>query len=149
MHKICSYTFLLYKPSMKVVQGVTSCRLKSGCYKLTLIPFLDCENTQYQQIWMQWLVSLSASNKTMQMHRVRCCTPISSYCCLTRLLHVGYNPVEGHLWAHVSCVVDRLPTGLQWKAHFCQLHYCRLVYFWSWGPDKPTSITITQLLIQH
>lgn len=55
---------------------------------------------------------------------------------LTRLLHVSYDPVKGHFRPHVACVVDRLPAGLQWKAHFCQLHYCRLVYFWSCEWDK-------------
>lgn len=55
---------------------------------------------------------------------------------LTRLLHVSDDPVEGHFRAHVACVVDRLPAGLQWKAHLCQLHYCRLIYFWSWEWDK-------------
>lgn len=54
----------------------------------------------------------------------------------TRLLHVSYDPVKGHFRPHVACVVDRLPAGLQWKAHFCQLHYCRLVYFWSCERDK-------------
>lgn len=55
---------------------------------------------------------------------------------LTRLLHVSYDPVEGHFRPHVACVVDRLPAGLQWKAHLCQLHYCRLIYFWSCEWDK-------------
>lgn len=55
---------------------------------------------------------------------------------LTGLLHVSYDPVKGHFRPHVACVVDRLPAGLQWKAHFCQLHYCRLVYFWSCEGDK-------------
>lgn len=55
---------------------------------------------------------------------------------LTRLLHVSDDPVEGHFRAHVACVVDRLPAGFQWKAHLCQLHYCRLIYFWSWKWDK-------------
>lgn len=52
---------------------------------------------------------------------------------LTRLLHVGYDPVKSHLGAHVPGVVDGLPAGLQGKAHLRQLHYCCLIYFWSWG----------------
>lgn len=68
---------------------------------------------------------------------------------LTRLLHVSYDPVEGHLWAHVSCVVDRLPAGLQGEPHLRQLHHGHLVYFWSWG-HKTTSIPSNAgLLIQH
>lgn len=63
------------------------------------------------------------------------------WCSLTGLLHVGNDPVEGHLRAHVAGVIDGLPAGLQWKAHLCQLHYCRLVYFWSCGHDGPTSMT--------
>lgn len=49
---------------------------------------------------------------------------------LTRLLHVCYDPVEGHLGAHVPSVVDGLPAGLQREAHLRQLHCGRLVYFW-------------------
>lgn len=49
---------------------------------------------------------------------------------------MSYDPVESHFRAHVACVVDRLPAGLQWKTHLCQLHYCRLVYFWSWERHK-------------
>lgn len=59
--------------------------------------------------------------------------------CLTRLFHVCYDPVKSHFRSHVSCVVHRLPAGLQWKAHLRQLHHRRLIYLWSWGRDKATS----------
>lgn len=70
----------------------------------------------------------------------RCIVP---WCWLTWLFHMGYDPVEGHLRAHVPRVVHRLPAGLQRKAHLRQLHYCSLVYFWSWGHNKSASITKT------
>lgn len=58
---------------------------------------------------------------------------------LTRLLHVGYDPVEGHFRAHVPCVVNGLPTGLQREAHLRQLHCRRLVYSCGWGQAKKTT----------
>lgn len=59
----------------------------------------------------------------------------------TWFLHVSDDPVESHLRAHVACVIDRLPAGLQREAHLSQLHCCCLVYFWSWEHNKAKSLT--------
>lgn len=68
---------------------------------------------------------------------------------LTRLLHVGYDPVEGHFRAHVPCVVNGLPTGLQREAHLRQLHCRRLVYIWGWGQAKSQSLRIKNSLTNN